>query len=536
MSNTTLLASALATGLAASFLTAPSYGQNLTTELVAQGFSRPLAMSQPVGDDTRFFVAEGHTGRIEIIDRTNGNAVLTTPFIDIGVVSTGNEQGLTGLAFHPEYMTVGHAKEGHFYVCYNASGSGQTRVVEYQALGGDSTSNVASPTPVGTIFTVTQPASNHNGGDIHFGPDGKLYLSLGDGGGGNDTYGNGQNKNTILGAIARLDVDIPFPHTPPDNPYVGVAGHDQLWMWGLRNPWRFTFDSLNGDIWIGDVGQNAREEVSYAPATVTGGENFGWPCREGAISSNPGQCANGPFVEPVRSITQSAGGHFSVIGGYVYRGSIPGLYGTYFHADHYSSSIWTSTLNGAGTALENIVDRESELDPVNGLISQITTFNEDNDKELYIVEAGGQIWKIVEDCTEAATNYCALSPNSFSNGAQIGFNGSLDLGDDNFNLTVLGATPNEFGFFIFGEGQGQFLLGDGTFCVNGAQIFRILPPVATDFIGYAIQPIDLVSPGSGSGPIMPGTTYNWQFWYRDPTGPGGTGFNFSNGLTTNSCP
>jgi glucose/arabinose dehydrogenase len=535
MSNKPLLASALATGLAASLLTSPSFGQNLTTELVAQGFSRPLAMTQPVGDDDRFFVIEGHTGRIEIIDRTNNNAILPTPFIDIGVVATGNEQGLTGLAFHPEYMTNGHPKEGHFYVCYNASGSGQTRIVEYQATGGNMNSNTASNTPVATILTVSQPASNHNGGDIHFGPDGKLYLSLGDGGGGGDTYGNGQNKNTILGAIARLDVDIPFPHTPADNPFVGVAGHDQVWMWGLRNPWRFTFDSLNGDIWIGDVGQNAHEEISYAPGTTNGGENFGWPCREGSNNYNSGQCSQAPFVEPVRNIQQNQGGNFSVISGYVYRGSIPGIYGSYFHADYYSSSIWTGTLNGAGTALTNIVDRESQLDPAAGSITSITAFAEDNDRELYVIEQGGQIWKIVEDCTEQATTYCVLSPNSFSNGAQIGFNGDLDLGLDNFNLTVQGATQNEFGLFVFGDGEAQVLNGDGTLCVGGSQIFRILPPVQTDFLGSALVNIDLAMPALGSGPIMPGTTYHWQFWYRDPGSPGGNDYNWSNGLKTNSC-
>lgn len=533
MSYKSFLASALATGVAASFLTAPSFGQNLTTELVASGFARPLFMTQPENDNDRFFVCEGHTGRIEIVDRTNSNAIIATPFLDI-VVATGNEQGLTGMAFHPEYMTPGHAKEGRFYICYNASGSGQTRVVEYEATGGDPTANTANPTAIDTIITVNQPASNHNGGMIAFGSDGKLYLSLGDGGGANDGFGNGQNNGTLLGSILRLDVDIPNPYVPADNPFVGVPGADEIWMWGQRNPWRFSFDSVNGDIYIGDVGQGAREEVSWAAGGGVGGENFGWNCREGDIAFSGGNCTQPPFVDPVHDFVSS--GHCSVIGGYVYHGAIPGLDGTYFFADYCSASLWSSEIDPINNELINVVDREFELNPVGpNSITSITSFAQDNDGEVYVIEQGGQIWKIVEDCTAQAINYCTLSPNSFSSGSQISSIGSLLLSDNSLSLTVAGAIPNEFGLFIFGQDQASVLNGDGTLCVGGP-LYRVLPAIVCDFLGSAVMPLDVNTPAPLAAPFLPGTTYNFQFWHRDNNGPGGSGYNWSDGLEITFCP
>ena len=279
-------------------------------------------------------------------------------------VTTGNEQGLLGLAFHPNY-----ASNGFFYVNYTTTGggpAGHTEITRFQVQGDPETSSVADPISKTVLLTFDQPESNHNGGWMGFGPDGYLYISTGDGGGANDqhgTIGNGQNQDALLGRILRIDVDHGSPDSIPDgNPFQGDASKRQeIWAFGLRNPWRCSFDRLTGDLWIGDVGQNTREEIDVIPAGV-GGLNFGWRPREGSIQNPayPGESPVTPATDPVHDYGRSLG--FTVIGGYVYRGqSIVGLQGTYLFADYGSSRFWSFTYDGTNKV--NLQERTAELNP-----------------------------------------------------------------------------------------------------------------------------------------------------------------------------
>ena len=518
MRRTSILSTILASGLVALAFSPQAVAQDLKRTLIASGYSRPLTAISPPGDTNRLFICEQHTGRIEIIQ--NG-VQIAAPFLDLSGLSTGNEQGLLGLAFHPDY-----ANNGRFFVHYSASGGGQTRLVEYGVSGNPMTNNVASPGAVQTIYTHNQPFSNHNGGHIEFSPvDGFLYLGLGDGGSGGDPQNNGQNLNTGLGKLLRFDVDGSAPFFAAGNPF-----GDEVWSYGLRNPYRWSFDSANGDIYIGDVGQNAWEEITFEPAGV-GGINHGWRCREGAHNfSFSGSCSSATLNEPIRDYSHSFG--CSITGGYVYRGSaILGLQGTYFYADYCTGRIWSFKYNG--TTETEWQERTAEL---GGALGSLTSFGQDANGELYIVQQSGAIWRIEQDCGTAT--YCTAAPNSTGNGMVIGSGGSLSIAANNFILSASGGPNNEFGLFFYGAGQGQFAFGDGFRCVPGS-IARLNPPVLTDnLFGDASRVCDFTSGPMASGPeaISAGSTWNFQFWYRDPGGPGGTGFNLTNGLSALFCP
>lgn len=504
--------------------------QALTTELFVQGLSGAVDMKADPTDSNRFFVVQ-QSGRIRTV--LNGT-VLSTPFLDIsGPVNTsGNERGLLGLALHPDY-----ANNGRFFVNYTGPG-GATFIQEYTVSADP---NVANPTAVRTIAQISQDFSNHNGGCVQFGMDGMLYVGMGDGGSGNDPNNRAQQRSSRLGKMLRYDVDIAAPYIPADNPFVNDSTYDPaIYHLGLRNPWRFSFDRATGDMWIGDVGQNQREEVSYS-AFGDAGLNFGWRCLEGNrcnINSGTCSCSNPAFVDPVIDIVQSqpTGFNCSVIGGYVYRGSaIAGLEGTYFYADYCSRQIWT--LRYDGTTVSSQMNRTAELDPPTGTISSITAFAEDNDGELYIVTQGGRIWKITEvppPCE--GTNYCTALPNQSGLAANISAGGSFSVADNGFFLSTGGLTPGTFGLYFYGPGQTQQPLGNGNICVDGPLI-RIFPIVQADFFGAAFLPVDLTAPQQSSGPgaITPGSTWNFQFWFRDVAG-GQQTFNFSDATSVLFCP
>ena len=522
MKNTLLALTALA---ATSFA---AQAQNLTTELVAQGFARPVFATSPPGDTGRLFVCEQHTGRVEIVDLATGQ-ILGTPFIDLAV-STGNEQGLLSIAFHPDY-----ANNGRFFVSRTASG-GNTRVTEHLVT---SDPNVGDPTVVQQIVAENQPFSNHNGGQIAFGPDGYLYVALGDGGSANDPGNRSQNGSTNLGKMLRLDVDASAPFVPPSNPFVGNGSVlDTIWATGLRNPWRFSFDRATGDMYIADVGQNAWEEINFQPASSAGGENYGWRCMEGDHCTGLSGCAcnSTTLVDPIQEYSHSFG--CSVTGGYVYRGSaIPALQGTYFYADYCSSRIWSFRfVNGQVT---EFTERTQELNPPGSAsITTITSFGEDANGELYILEQGGQIWRVAQDC--GTNTYCTAGGNSSNGlGASISSFGSNDLSANTFSLAVNGAVPNQFGLFFYGPNQAQVANGNGFLCVSGG-LHRILPAGPTDVFGGVTRAVDFTQPPMSQGPgmIVPGQTFNFQFWYRDPAAgqAGGASYNFSNALSVVFCP
>lgn len=523
-------ATSLALAAAALWASAsPASAQSLDTELVGQ-FSSPVYAVSPPGDLDRLFVVQ-QGGLIRIVEdpRTAPN-ILTTPFLDLtSLTNGGGERGLLGLAFHPDYDN-----NGRFFVNFT-NNAGNTRVWEYSVSADP---NVANPGMVQGILVANQPFSNHNGGCIQFGPDGKLYIGLGDGGSANDPGNRSQDPMNKLGKMIRLDVDLPSPFIPADNPFVGdPTTLDEIWHIGLRNPWRYSFDSLTGDLWIADVGQNAREEINFQPASSTGGENYGWRCMEGFNCTGLSGCTcNGPALTlPIDDYTHG-GGRCSITGGFVYRGSqIPGLEGTYFYGDFCSRDIWA--LRYDGTAVTQNLNVTADLQPsAGGTIGNITSFGQDGAGELYILTStGGRIWRITGDCPSTSTNYCVAGANSAGpGGAQISSVGSLALGDNDFTLAVVDAPSNQFGLFFYGASTANTPLGDGFLCV-GAPLFRLLPPIQTDGAGDADRQVDftVLPASSGAGQIVSGSSYYFQFWYRDVT-PGG--FNFSNGLETVFCP
>jgi len=341
---------------------------------VVSGLSSPVWLTAPPGDP-RLFVVE-QRGTIRIV---KDGSLLPEPFLDLRpAVASGGERGLLGLAFHPDY-----ASNGRFYVDYTDP-QGDTRVVAYRVSASDP--DRADPASGDTILAVDQPYSNHNGGLVTFGPDGMLYVGLGDGGSGGDPRGNGQNRGTLLGAILRLDVDGGSPYRiPPDNPFVGQAGfRGEIWAWGLRNPWRYSFDPASGLLYIADVGQNDWEEINAEPAR-SGGLNYGWNVMEGRHCYGSSSCDAQGLVQPILEYDHRDG--CSITGGFVYRGSaMPDLQGTYFYSDYCSG--WLRSLRYDGTA----VGEERSWDV--GSLGQVLSFGEDAAGELYVLSANGTVYRL----------------------------------------------------------------------------------------------------------------------------------------------
>jgi len=356
--------------------------------LVAENLANPVFLTAPPGDYQRAFIVE-QAGTIRILA---SGEVLPVPFLDLTEkVLTGGERGLLGLAFHPDY-----AANGEFFVFYTRQPDGALTVERYAVSADPDAADFGSGT---AVISIPHPTfGNHNGGMISFGPsDGYLYIGAGDGGGGGDPAGNAQNLGSLLGKILRIDVDW-APYTiPPDNPFVdgNPATRDEIWAWGLRNPWRFSFDPVNGDLYIGDVGQNAWEEIDWAPGTSPGGENYGWRCYEGNHPYNLDGC--GPaaqYVFPVTEYPHPEGE--SVTGGYPYRGGrLPGLEGTYFYGDFVTSFL--RSLEIVSGVPQNQRDRTEELDPAAGSgrhINSPSSFGLDGLGELYACDYDGEVFKI----------------------------------------------------------------------------------------------------------------------------------------------
>jgi glucose/arabinose dehydrogenase len=342
--------------------------------LVAEGFNQPVLITHAGDGSGRLFVVE-QTGAIFVLD-ADGQA-LPEPMLDISpLVSNGYEQGLLGLAFPPGFP----AEQPHFYVNYTDV-NGDTNVVRY-SLSEDP--NVADPDSAAQILFVEQPYPNHNGGHLAFGPDGYLYIGLGDGGSGGDPQGRAQNLNELLGKMLRLDVLGGEPYAiPPDNPFLAGPAAREIWAYGLRNPWRYSFDRAAGDLYIADVGQNAYEEVNFQPAGSAGGENYGWDYLEG-LHPFEGEPPPG-LIAPVAEYAQAEGG-CSVTGGYVYRGQqMPELSGIYFFGDYCSGLIWALFRNAAG-------EWQQQLAFETGF--SISSFGEDEAGELYVVDHGGGVHRL----------------------------------------------------------------------------------------------------------------------------------------------
>ncbi len=376
----------------------------LTTVRVAAGLNDPLFVTYAPDDFVRIFIVE-RSGRIKIL---KDGVLLSSAFLDLAPnLTAGGEQGLLGLAFHPDYQT-----NGAFFVNYTDT-SGRTVVARY---GVSADPDVADTTEE-ILLRIAQPFENHNGGWIGFGPDGYLYIATGDGGDANDPGNRAQDtQSQLLGKMLRIDVDgNDFPGDtlrnyaiPPDNPFVGQVEDDEIWAYGLRNPWRCSFDRQTGDLYIGDVGQDAREEIDFQPAESLGGENYGWRCMEGTACTGLSGCTcnDASLTLPVHDYVHRPPTCNSVTGGYVYRGSaIPGLAGTYFFAEFCKAQIWSFRMSGGSVV--DFQERTSELAPMVDAIQLPSSFGEDAFGELYICDfADGEVYKIVSNIPIPTVSEC----------------------------------------------------------------------------------------------------------------------------------
>ncbi|HEX2601161.1 MAG TPA: PQQ-dependent sugar dehydrogenase [Gemmatimonadaceae bacterium] len=356
-------------------MTAASQGITIGAEEVARGFDNPVYLTAPPGD-ARLFVVE-QPGRIRIID--NGRLV-ARPFLDItGKVGYGGERGLLSVAFHPLYGT-----NGFLFVNYT-NRNGDTQIERYTV---SADRNVVDPSTAKLILAIDQPYSNHNGGLVMFGPDGMLYVGMGDGGSQRDPHNNGQNPNALLGKLLRINVDRGDPYSVPSgNPFASGGGKGEIWAVGLRNPWRFSFDKPTGLLYIGDVGQDKYEEVNIAPANRAG-VNYGWSAMDGPDCFKSSTCNKSQFQQPALTYTHDSG-TCSIIGGFVYRGrAIPEVVGQYFYSDYCNS--WVRSLSYANDKVR------SYHQWIDGGLGSIVSFGEDSTGELYICSSNGRVYRIVK--------------------------------------------------------------------------------------------------------------------------------------------
>jgi len=335
-----------------------------TWQPLASGLQRPVDLQ--ADGSGRLFILE-KVGRIRILQ---DGQLLEASFLDITdrVRSSGNEQGLLGLAFHPQYV-----QNGYFFVNYTDN-NGDDVIARFNV---SSDPNLADPTSETILISVSDPFPNHNGGVLTFGPDGYLYAGLGDGGSQGDPFGNAQKTDNLLGKVLRLDVDSAEPYAvPADNPF-----GNEIWAYGLRNPWRISFDRLTGDLYIGDVGQNAWEEIDFLEAGSPGGANFGWNYREGAHDYKGNAPAG--LIDPVAEYSHAEGG-CSVTGGYVYRGAMLEWNGIYLYGDYCTGLIWG--LIRSGNSWQNQLLFDTDVN--------ITSFGEDESGEFYLVGDRGEIYRL----------------------------------------------------------------------------------------------------------------------------------------------
>jgi glucose/arabinose dehydrogenase len=348
----------------------------------ASGLDQPIGITSAGDGSGRLYVNE-QGGIVRIVEQDGSLA--QQPFVDLNDrLVAGGEQGLLGLAFHPDFP-----QDGRVFVDYTRAEDGATVISELRA-----TAEAADMTTERVLLLISQPFVNHNGGQLSFGPDGYLYIGMGDGGSGGDPFGNGQNRDALLGKILRIDVDGPHADgkqyaIPRDNPFAPRGAHPgdgapEVWVYGLRNPWRFSFDRASGDLYIGDVGQEAWEEIDRQPADSKGGENYGWNVMEGNHCYQ-GSCDASQSVAPIAEYGHDLG--CSVTGGYVYRGSTqPALQGAYFFADYCSGIVFTLHLSGGSISARRILDSGKS----------ITSFGQGDDGELYLTDASaGAIFHIV---------------------------------------------------------------------------------------------------------------------------------------------
>jgi glucose/arabinose dehydrogenase len=496
----------------------------LETQLVASGFVVPVYATAPAGDTERIFVVEKNTGRVRIV---RDGVIKNKPFLSLfEKIIGGSERGLLGLAFHPDYD-----QNGYCYVHYTAT-NGDVVVERYTVSAGDP--DVADGKSGLELIREVQPFLQHKAGMLQFGPDGYLYLALGDGGSGYDPFNNAQSLGNLKGKILRIDVDGGTPYAiPPGNPFVSTPGaRPEIYAYGLRNPWRWSIDSATGDIYIGDVGQEQREELDFLPAGG-GGANFGWRCFEGELCTGiPGcPCHAAAFSQPFYTYNHDVG--CAVVGGFVYRGcKIPGLQGTYFYADYCQGTI--HSLRYSGGVITEHVDRTAELAPGGILdIGSISSFGLDGEGELLILDSGGgELFRIQPKLPHGPD----CNSNGIADGCEIANGTALDSDGDGLldgcegELAISPLVPGTTATFAFtGAAAGEpvyFLVGAGgpgadptagicispILCVGLAWPFDVLVSLTADPQGAAGFPV-FVPP---SAPL--GTLHFQAVLVRGPAG------------------
>jgi glucose/arabinose dehydrogenase len=501
----------------------------MTWTLVVDGLNRPVYAASPVDDFERLFVLEHKSGLVRIV---KDGAILPTPFLDLSAKLAINwQQGAFSIAFHPDY-----AANGYCYVYY--SDVNEDSVLErYTVSAGDP--NVADPASALIVMAVLQPDDIHNGGMASFGPDGYLYWALGDGGPQFDPNCMGQTTASPLGKLLRLDVDGGTPYAvPPTNPFAGAPGYfEEIWAMGLRNPWRFSWDRLTGELFISDVGQNTMEEVSVEPTGFLGGANYGWSMEEGTSCHTTNSCppavppcGDSSYTPPAHAYAQ-VGLRCSIIGGYVYRGcAVPQLYGRYLFAD-WCSGEFLSFRYQNGLAVD-FLDHTVELGP---RVARPVSFAEDAAGELFVMDHfDGQLFRLA---SEGGTAYCTAKTSSIGCTPTIASTGSATLAtEDDLLVTAAGINGQSKGVLLFGTrvnptpatSSGSF----GTFgsSLGGTQFCVLAPGVvgrkssggtagACDG-SYLFRLTHSFLAKSGLGPCEP---LYLQWYFEDPTHPDGTG-------------
>ena len=492
-------------------------GQSLKLVQIADGLGTPTDAVFPAGDQ-RLFVP-GSDGRIWVLE--NG-VRRSQPFLDISGLTYPN-QGISSMAFHPDYAT-----NGRFFLTY-LDVNEEAVLAEYHVSADPNVADAASA--IAILGPYPQINNAHNWNTVRFGPDGMLYVATGDGGA-THVENQAQNLGSLNGKVLRLDVDLPAPYVPADNPFVGdIAVREEVFMLGLRQPWKMTFDSATGDMYIADVGRHDMEEVNYVAAADLGGQNFGWRCHEGPTCTNFENCPCGhpDFTMPIHWYDHLEG--CAVIGGEVYRGSqIPSLVGEYVFADHCTGRIWSMRV--AGGSVAQLVEHTAEFVPLGEAAPDvITAIAVAPDGELLVLDRdGGKIFRIV---AEPMDRYCVALQHSAGGTADMVVTGSGSVALNDLQLGVADGIPNSFGIFFHGSRRVLQPFGDGLRCAGGATQ-RVQPVIQMDALGAASRPYDLTHSPPGGLSIASGDTWNFQFWFRDAMGT--SGFSTSDAVTVTFFP
>ncbi|MBL8753171.1 MAG: PQQ-dependent sugar dehydrogenase [Planctomycetes bacterium] len=508
----------------------------LRLDFVVGGLTRPLLVTAPPGDTERIFIVE-QPGRIRIVK--NG-VLLATPFLDLttsGIVSYGGENGLLGLAFHPQYAT-----NGRFFVFHSGWPWPTEHVRRFTVSAGNP--DLADPSSGVGLLQVPSVYGHHNGGMVAFGADGFLYVSLGDGGSTaplwpNDPQNHAQRGDSLLGKVLRLDVDTVQPPlqygVPPGNPFVGPGDpRDEIWAFGFRNPYRFSFDRLTGDLWLADVGGN-REEIDFEAAGSAGGGNYGWSCMSGTFCTGTASCVcNAANLRlPIHEYPVAPNGQ-AIIGGFVYRGvAIPDLRGSYFFADHIRVELWSC--RRLGTGVSQLTNRTVELSPPSPhFLVGPTGFGEDGFGEIYLCDLSGKVFKIVPTTpVQAGVVPFGVGTPGCSGAHTLAAVGSPVIGNPRFELVCTQAPPlfpGLLGFAGMADVPGSDPLGFGVLLHLGlASPFLVLETMLSDAAGVGSFPFAIPPAPALVGAVLH-TQVLWP-WSPAVCTPSSSGWSSSPGLT-----